>query len=300
MRTHEKRVKVGELFLPPALPRSIVLLQGGVHPFALFDGCFVTRLAKAPLLEVATQIRWGNIQHAENGEPARYVYSASEQAELPEALSEAFSSAGFNHREAVAKELQDVPFAVSQRYRQEVDSWPVYQSGLGVFSVNESNDNYDWNTYKAYVLRGIDLLSAALSAYYPEGVPFIGMEMTYVDRFLLDEGERPDAFLMKKLSLQYTVPPAFTGAPFIESGLSAASLSFDVNVNQPQGRLSVALDYVDFSGRSGYIMNTSVLSLGSEIDYTQAGIAEWLEAAHTVQSHAFHTLIEPDYHRSFQ
>jgi uncharacterized protein (TIGR04255 family) len=274
--------------------------RGGVCPFTLFDGYFVTRLAKAPLLEVATQIRWGNIQHGENGEQLRYVYSASEQTELPQALSEAFTSAGFVHREAVAKELEDVPFAVSQRYRHGVDAWPVYQSGLGLFSVNESNDNYDWDAYKDHVLRGIELLSAALNGYYPDGIPFVGMEMTYVDRFLLEEGERPDAFLMKKLSLQYTVPPAFTGAPFIESSLSAASLSFDVNVNKPQGRLSVALDYTGFSGRSGYIMETSVLSLGSDINYTQAGIAEWLEAAHTVQSHAFHTLIEPDYHRSFQ
>ena len=260
----------------------------------------MTRLPKAPLIEVATQIRWGTAERGTNGEFLRYTFTPEEEKELPAVLAEALAAVGVQHHEPLARELEDVPFAVSQRYRADLEAWPVYQSGLGVFSIHVTHDDYDWDAYRTEVLRALNVLGSIVSTYYPDGVPFIGMELTYVDRFFLDEGERPDAFLRKKLALEYDVPEAFINAEFIERGMSAASLSFGVNLRNPIGELEVGIDYVDYAGRPAYIMDTRVRSLGTDIDYSTFGIGEWLDAAHIVQQHAFHTLIEPDYHRSFQ
>jgi uncharacterized protein (TIGR04255 family) len=263
-------------------------------------GPTVTRLPKAPLLEVATQVRWGVAERGEDNEFLRYHFTHEEETQLPADLSRVFSEAGFAHVDPIFPELSDVQFAVSQRYRPDPDGWPVYQSGLGVFTVHESNDNYDWEKYKQDTLRGLELLTDTLLPYYPEGIPFVGIELLYTDRFLLDEGEEPDAFLKKKLALRYRIPNEFGSAPFIKQGFSSASLSFEMNLTEPDGSIGVAIQYADVFSRPAYIMDTRVLSVGAAAEYTPHGFATWMEAAHRVQQHAFRTLIEPDLHGSFQ
>lgn len=259
---------------------------------------FVTTLSKAPLVEVVTQIRWGNADLNEDSQPVRFTFSKSEETTLPDEFTRVFRSVGYGHLEVFAPEFEDVQFTVSRRYRRGPDEWPVYQSGLGVLSVNQRNDEYDWSGYKSNVLRGFELLTEALQGFY-EKPPFIGLELSYLDMFPL-EGLTPQEFLRRNFKVKPEPPKEFLSASFIDPESASASLSFEMQVNEPKARLTLSLEPEEHEGRGAYSMDTRVLSLLDAVEYTREGIDRWLEAAHRVQQHAFQTLIRPTYKKRLQ
>lgn len=259
----------------------------------------MTTLSKAPLLEVVTQIRWGVAERNQDGELVQFVFSDAESSNLPEELERAFNNAGFVHVEVFAPEQENVQFVPVRRYRRDPDGWPIYQSGLGVLSVNQRNDEYDWQAYKEDVLRGIEILSDALRGFHDD-IPFIGVELGYVDGFPVEEDQPFLQFLQEKFRVTLSPPEEFLSAPFVDPRPTSASLSIDLRITEPRGLLICSLDPAEFMGRSGYVMETLVRSLGDAVEYSREGLGLWLEAAHRVQQHTFSTLIEPAYMKSFQ
>lgn len=283
------------------LPRNVPYrLEAQVSSVSHNLGPFVTTLSQAPLIEVATQIRWGVAERNEKGELIRFVFSEAEEKEFPVVLQRVLAEAGFTEHDPFAPELDDVQFAVSHRFRRGPEQWPVYQSGLGVFAINQANEGYDWPTYKADVLAALSLLVKTLRGYY-ESTPFIGIELMYIDGFPLEDGQQPYDFLGKQLRVKIMPAKGFLSAPFISSKPLSASLSLELKISEPNGSLTLGLDYGELpNGHSGYVMDTRVRSLGSEVEYSRDGIDRWLEAAHRVQQHAFQTLIQPAYMKSFK
>lgn len=261
----------------------------------------MSTLSQAPLIEVATQVRWGVAERNEEGEFTGYVFTKQEVEELPKALAQALSEAGFTDEEVFAREYEDVKFALARRYRSTSGDTAVIQTGLGVFSVHQLNESYKWRTYREAVLRAFGVLSRVLTTFYsPGSAPFFGAELQYVDAYFFEEGETPAGFLKRKLKLQIVPPREFREAPFIEPDLASAALAFHMHLMEPQGVLDVSLEHAEIAGRSGFLMDTRVRSVGDDIEYTGPGLSDWLELAHRVQQHAFRTLIHPTYLKSFE
>lgn len=261
----------------------------------------MTTLSKAPLVEVVTQIRWGVAESNESGEFSHYVFSKTEETALPDVFARVLAEAGFGVVEDFAPGYADVQFSASRRYRRDPGQWPAYQSGLGVFTINQSNDDYDWEKYKADVLRGFELLLEALKEFYVTPPPFIGAELLYLDVFPVEGDQNPYEFLRKKFKVRSAPPKEFLSAPFLKKPEPlSASLSFDLRITEPLGMLTLSLEHVRTRVRSEYLMETSVLSFPDGLTFSREGLGQWLEAAHEVQRHAFGTLINPAYMRSFQ
>jgi uncharacterized protein (TIGR04255 family) len=260
----------------------------------------VTTLSQAPLIEVATQVRWGVAERNEEGEVTGYNFTTKEVEDLPKSLSQALIRAGYSNVDEFAREFEDVKFAPARRYRSPSGESPTIQTGLGVFSVHEVNERYEWKTYRESVLRGFDILSEVLIGFYGQDVPFVGAELLYVDAYFFEEGETPATFLKRKLKLQLSPPREFRDAPFISPEVSSAAVAFQMHLTEPEGVIDLSLAHVDIAGRPGYIMDTRVRSTGEAIAYTRRGFGEWLESAHRVQQHAFRTLIHPTYLKSFE
>lgn len=262
----------------------------------------MTTLSNAPLLEVATQFRWARLETGGDGE-ITFVFPEDEQAASREVLETALRLDGFTRVDYFAPELEDVPFAYSRQYRQEDREWPVIQTGLGVAGVNTGNEGYDWEPYKDVVLRAFSIFRAALGSRYPEGIPFFGCELLYLDGFPLAPGETPEQFLKSKLNATLRPPKPFLQAPFLQDRPNVASvgLSFEIHLAEPPGLLIVDVDYEpELLGRPGFAMDTRVRSVGRSVEYTNEGVDTWLELAHRVQRHAFKTLITENYRESFQ
>lgn len=256
-------------------------------------------LSQAPLIEVATQIRWGVAERDSSGDFQQYIFTDEEKDNLLDTLEDAIVAAGFTTVDHFAPEVEDVPFTGARRYRRAPDAWPIIQIGLGVFSVHQANDGYQWVTYKEQVLRTLDLLSKALIGFYGTA-PFVGAELMYLDAFSLEDRETPFKFLRKKFALKVAQPREFLSATFIDREPVSAGLSLEYRLLEPAGLLILGLDYAELQEWSGYLMDTRVRSLGAALAYTSEGVDVWLEQAHNVQRHAFRTLIDPTYRKSFQ
>lgn len=250
-------------------------------------------------MEVATHFRWAVAERDDAGEFKEYVFTEEEKDNLLDALEEAVIGAGFAEVDHFAPELEDVHFAGARRYRRAPDEWPIVQTGLGVFSVHQANEGYSWTTYKEEVLGSLGVLFDTLTSFYGS-VPYVGAELMYLDVFGLEDAETPFDFLKHKFALKLAQPRDFLDAPFIEKEPASASFSLEYNISEPVGVLILGLDYTEISQWSGYVMDTRVRSMGDALTYSQDGVALWLEEAHKVQRHAFQTLIDPTYQKSFQ
>jgi uncharacterized protein (TIGR04255 family) len=255
----------------------------------------VTTLANAPLVEVVTEFRWGR-QNASNESEVSFEFADEELQQLQDRFSSIALERGFGVVQVARSE--EALFAPTRMHRQTHESWPVYQIGLGVLTINQANEDYDWPTYKDDVLTAIRMLRHALEGIYSE-IPFIGAELVYVDAFFFEEDETPEEFLLNKLAIRVRVPDGFLAAPQLEQEPWSADFRVRCKLSDPQGDLTISVESPDrILGRRGILMTTRVLSVGVDLN-SDAKIEEWLDSAHSVQRHAFKTLIQPAYQRSF-
>ncbi|HET7231616.1 MAG TPA: TIGR04255 family protein [Longimicrobium sp.] len=263
----------------------------------------MTTLAKAPLIEVGTQFRWGPRIESPGGD-FTFDFPPDEQEASREALDSALRAHGFTQLNAFAPELEDVPFAFSREYRRIGREWPVIQTGLGVAAIHQSDEDYDWQPYKQTVLDGFVIISEALGTRYLDGVPYIGVELTYLDGFPLATEETPEEFLKDKLDATLTPPKAFLQAPFLKPrpNVASAGLNFEIRLEEPPGVLVVELQFDPSlpDGSRGFAMETRVRTVGPSVSYTSEGLQIWLDLAHRVQKHAFETLIKRAYRETFR
>lgn len=263
----------------------------------------MTTLAKAPLLEVATEIRWGiRSPSSEDQSPGREVtfdFQTEEIEHHSRRFLEAASAYSFAEvPRGGSLRHDDNPFMPAHAYIREASPGLIYQLGTGVMVINQTNEGYDWPSYKHDVLAGFALLRESLASFYDE-TPFFGCELTYADGFFLQENETPEEFLRNKLAVRVKVPEAFFNTPFLKDEPWSAGFLVNCALVEPEGFLTIKVDSGEILGREGFLMTTQVLSLGTNADYSSAGFGRWLEAAHEVHRHAFRTLIQPAYLRSF-
>jgi uncharacterized protein (TIGR04255 family) len=246
-------------------------------------------------------MRWGILAH-EDGDNLTYTFADNEEMQFPEVFAGIMREFGYADPERIAPPLEDYPFAISRRYRPLEGVWPVYQSGLGVISVHQGNEGYLWESYRTAILDGFDRLSHALGDFYPDEVPFIGLELMYADGFHPDEGESPEEFFRNKLRAHLRAPKEFLTSPALKSPtVTSAGFSFEIELATPPGQLIVSVEPVhDLHGRPGYVMETRVRTVRPDISFDKDLVGKWLEEAHLVQQHAFNTLIAPAYQETFR
>ena len=96
-------------------------------------------LENAPLIEAIFELRWGELS------PGNFSYTDEESSMLPLHISIAASKHGFDFIETQSN--PPFPFFVTHRFRKSENSWPCIQLGTGIFTVNQVNDNYNWEEF---------------------------------------------------------------------------------------------------------------------------------------------------------
>lgn len=254
----------------------------------------MTRLAKAPLIEAVVEIRWGLVKRDLEG--MHLNFPDDETKFFPGQFRSVAASKGYT----VTEKINNPPFPhlVNNRFRKDQNSWPCFQIGTGIFTANQINEGYDWDTFKPTVLEGIDILDKSLPKNI-KGITPLFIELRYRDGFLLDENETPSEFLKTKLHFGFDPPDEFLKSSFLDNKpVSGHAISFQVNTELPKGLLIFTLNEAIINGKKGFVMDTIMRSEPAKL--SKKFIVSWLEDAHTTQRHAFETLISPAYLRGFQ
>ncbi len=259
----------------------------------------MTQLSDAPLIEAIVEMRWGKSKHSANG-PTEFHFPPEDTEFFPGQFFNVAAKKGFIHVERINKEVPSaIPHIVRYRFRRKENTWPVYQIGLGLFVANQAKDGYDWDIFFEDIKQGLGILDEG----HPVGLsklPAIGIEMRYQDGFLLEDGETPSDFLTKKLNIGFTQPKKFIESPSFKGMAQCKNITFTIESVRPKGLIMVNVIESLINGKKGMVMDTMVRSTDdSKPNFDMESLSVWLEEAHNIQSHAFKTLINPAFARSF-
>lgn len=254
----------------------------------------MSRLAKAPLVEAIFEMRWANTQKQDDNTLVM-KFDKEDINFFPGQFHGVAAKNGFTTVETINEGL--IPHIVSYRFRKHENTYPCYQIGLGLFTANQINSGYDWVTFKQDVLAGVRMLDDGHPLTLAK-LPITHIELRYQDVFYLDEDESPSDFLQNKMNIGFIQPDDFLDVQFIKKNVEGHNIAFHVETTEPQGLLRFEIFQATINGKKGFAMNTIMRSEFANLNIDM--ISEWIESAHTTQKHAFETLINPTYLKSFR
>lgn len=253
-------------------------------------------LTIAPLIEVIFELRWGEVLKSSANKALEIHFTSHDKDLFPGKFHNLAESKGFTTFEEVNTGLPvAIPHTVTRRYRKSPNKWPCYQTGLGIFTVNQTNEGYKWGDFKQDALKGLEMLNKANSIDV-DNFPAIGAELRYQDGFFLEEGETPHQFLKKKIALEFSTPSALLENEYLGPIIKGNSIEFYLDIMRPIGVLIFSLKQALINGQEGFVMETIVRSADKNTPkFGVVSLGEWLEDAHNIQKHVFRTMIDPRY-----
>ena len=149
------------------------------------DDNHVSKLPNAPLQEVIFELRW------------KLDFDPESQGQTDKDFQFAFanfsalSSNKLTHKvilkPATVPDILFVNRPIYQFWAAE-NQYPVFQLGPGVFTVNETEKNYEWNYFRNLILEGIEWLKRSYSAK----LNFSFSELRYIDAIEVDDKNQKD------------------------------------------------------------------------------------------------------------
>lgn len=250
-------------------------------------------LSKAPLIETYFELRWGSAEG--EGQAKKITFGHEDLLFFPGQFRKAAADQGFGELE----ELPDLrpPFTPRYRFRRAAAAWPCLQIGHGLFSVNQVNEGYSWESFLDSARLGLSILDVG----HPRGLsglPAIGAELTYIDG-LPWGAEPPLAFMRNKLLLTLS-PPKLENVD-VDENPRALRVELTLDTRVPRGSLILELAQGEINGEAGFVVTTRLRS--AEAACPTFGIdqlAAWLTSAHEVLIATFKQLIQPAYYEEFR
>jgi len=256
----------------------------------------------APLIEVVFEMRWGKAARLKQGESevVGLQFPNQEQNFFPGLFRSEIDKKGYSCVEEANPAIQMMPHVVKHRFRKSPNQWPCYQIGLGVFTANQVNEGYTWESYVETVNEGLKVIDTS----HPDslkGLSPLGIELKYQDGFVFEASETPVSFLVKKMNIGFSLNEQFLLNPSLEDKIHGNSISFQMNSKKPEGVLIIQLLEGTISGKPGFIMDTTLRSADKNCPkFTLDSINKWLIDAHDIHKHAFKTLISPTLAATFK
>jgi len=252
-------------------------------------------IKNAPLVEAIFEIRWGS-----KGQNS-FEFSQDEQSLLPGKVDAFAAEAGFPLSEPIGAPAGPnnigLPQRISYRFRPGENQYPCLQLGMGIFTVNQLESGYSWNSFLSSIKDGVKILLKANPGRLARLPDSACLALRYQDAFYpSDEGCTSQAFIVKHFNVDASLPDNFLGDNRLNPSKSDLSFKISTDVKEPEGRITVFITDAIISGKRGLLMETIVESpIGnfSLNSISENHVTDWCEKAHQLQKHAFETLIKP-------
>jgi uncharacterized protein (TIGR04255 family) len=240
-------------------------------------------LSNAPLKEVIFEMHW-DLDFIPNNNS--FIDFGFDQA-----LFDFQRNCGFENVE-ILNHVSSPLNIVSHRFYRNINTFPIYQMGPGVFTVNDNNKNYTWIEFKKIILDGINCLK---DSYKNKEISPSKVELRYIDAVAIDIfGQQDDKFefIEKYLSIE-TPKFNFLGEPLLDVSFTNR---YKANENT----------YLNFSVSTGVdnLTNEDVLIWHTYLNNSQRipweGIDNWIEESHSLASDKFKKMINPKLYELFK
>lgn len=255
-----------------------------------------TSLPFAPLLEAILEMRW-ELRQDQNGRrlidpsyPVMYgrLYDRLKD-EMP--LLEDLPANQANP--------EATPYVVRHRMRPEPGKYPLVQIGPGIVTINCAKD-YDWDAFKALSVRVISTIGEVFPIdRFP--LNWMKAELRYMNAVRFDpKMENPLSFLQNKLHIRLGVEEDLFVATGAEESPAAANFHLIYPLPKPAGHLILAGALGEIEGKTAYLLQTIVDSLGEAAPHDRDAVDTWLDDAHLVAKKSFQTLCKGELMKRFQ
>lgn len=246
-------------------------------------------LNNPPLIEAIFELRWGEIS------PGRFQYHQNEESLFAGMFSASAKNKGFVVVENIQNNLSH-PMIVSHRFRKQQNTWPCFQVGLGIFTVNQTKEQYSWDSFKNSIEEGLEVFDNTNSSLINSVKDTLSVSLRYQDAFFPDETEVIEQFLEKHFNINFGLPSSFLENSDLNGKHHSVNFNVEVGLEKPHGVVRITIAKAIINDKPGLIMETTVHSKAKEViknDIALADLMEWAEQAHDIQTHAFNTIINP-------
>lgn len=239
----------------------------------------MSKLPKAPLLEVIFEINW---DITNNNDIVKFQYL---HGDLYSNLKNEYPK-----RENLVP--AEVPFEIMKnmamyRFRKE-NGYPLVQIGPGILTFNTTDELYFWDDYRAEITK----VTNSLSEVFPEiSNTNLFLTLTYLDFFEIDvNSENVIEFINKNLNLN-------VNQTFIDNrNTKEINLTFTYKINEDT--LLLNLRNGNLNSKKGIILQTKLV--GEKKKYTKDEQLKWLNNAHEACSNIFKKITTKNFYNSFK
>lgn len=249
-------------------------------------------LKDAPLIEAILEIRWGE----QNG--GVLSFSQEEQLLLPGRFSSIASQDGFAIAELVNQIPTPVgmgiPQIVAHRFRKAPNSWPCFQIGLGIFTVNQVNEGYSKLNFFESIRNGVALFNKAAPNLLESKKNGAQIILRYQDGYYPKNDSNHFEFLKEHFNISADIAPRFLDSTLLKHESNLVRLQFEYDAAIFPGKLIIAIVSADINGRPAILVETIVQSKLSTLKSIDDQIVlDWVKKAHKLQKHTFESLVKP-------
>lgn len=245
----------------------------------------ISKLPNAPLQEVIFELRWKLDFDPESQSRA--------DKNFPFAFANfsALSTDKLKHKiilkSSVIPDILFVNRPIYQFWAAE-NQYPVFQLGPGVFTVNETEKNYEWKNFRALILQGVDWLNRS----YSNKLDFSIVELRYIDA--LEVGDDNQKHLIKFIAdnLQIEISNKTIDAKLNDIQLHQRFKIDDENYLS----LLIANGIKNINQSKAIILQTS---FNKTSNISVENLISWIDIAHDTCSSLFKKMISKNLYEQF-
>lgn len=245
----------------------------------------IPKLPRAPLQEVIFELRW------------KLDFEPESQSQVDKEIQFAFAkfstlSADKLKHNVILKPaaVPDILFANRPIYQFWVapNTYPAFQLGPGVFTVNETEKNYEWEYFRGLILEGMEWLSKS----YSNKLEFSVAELRYIDAIEVNDDNQRDLskFIADHLKIEV-----------VNKAISAKLT--DLQLHQ---RFKIdnenSLSLIVTNGRKNINQSKAIIlqtSYNKTSNITFENLIVWIDVAHKTCSSLFKEMISKDLYEQF-
>lgn len=249
------------------------------------DNSYLLKLPKAPLQEVIFELRW------------KLDFDPESQTHTDKDFQFAFanfSSLSKNKlRHKVNLKSSVIPDILFQnrpiyQFWSAENQYPVFQLGPGVFTVNETEKNYEWKYFRNLITEGFDWLRQS----YSNKLEFSFIELRYIDAIQVDDEKQKDLtkFIADNLNIEIR-------NQVIDAKLNDFQLHQRFKVDS-ENYLTLLLA----NGTKNTNQSTAVIlqtSYNKATNITSENLTTWIDLAHDTCSDLFKKIISKNLYEQF-
>ncbi len=246
----------------------------------------IIQLKNAPLKEVIFEVHW----------------DLDVVPEQSMSVDTGFETAVLNFRNACQQDFKIVELLtppmipaivfnnkVTHRFFKEKGTYPLYQLGPGVFTVNDNNKNYSWEEFRRLILNGIKCLQSS----YEKKIVISKTELRYIDSVSVNAFGPSNKFEFLKHHLQVNPEPY----PFVNGELDSINFTKKFIIDEEIILNIMVATAFDINSKDEAAIWHTYINNRKRIH--EANFEIWIDRAHEIASLTFKKMISKQLYEYF-